>query len=199
MPPGRWVCSTGSASEASVPITEIRIDLQSDTQTRPTPGMRQAMAEAAVGDEQRNEDPSTNRLLDMVKELFGKEDAVFLPSGTMCNQIAIMLHCRPGDEILADRTSHIFNLEGAGSAVFAGTQIRALDGERGVFTAAQVEAGIREWRRHTPRTRLIEVEQTANLGGGTVWPLETIRAVSRIAREHDLLIDRKSTRLKSSD
>src|SRR3546814_8737352 len=80
MPPGRWGCSTGSAREASVPMTEIRIDLQSDTQTRPTPGMRQAMAEAAVGDEQRNEDPSTNRLLAMVKELFGKEDAVFLPS-----------------------------------------------------------------------------------------------------------------------
>ena len=176
-------------------MTEIRIDLQSDTQTRPTPGMRRAMAEAAVGDEQRGEDPSTNRLLDMVKNLFGKEDAVFLPSGTMCNQIAIMLHCRPGDEILADRTSHIFNLEGAGSAVFAGTQIRALDGACGVFTAAQVEAGIREWRRHTPRTRLIEIEQTANLGGGTVWPLETIRAVGRVAREHGLRMHMDGARI----
>src|SRR3546814_15440918 len=116
MPPGRWGCSTGSAREASVPMTEIRIDLQSDTQTRPTPGMRQAMAEAAVGDEQRNEDPSTNRLLDMVKELFGKEDAVFLPSGTMCNQIAIMLPCPPGGQILDDRTLPNFNLDGAGAA-----------------------------------------------------------------------------------
>ncbi len=167
-------------------MTDIRIELHSDTQTRPTPGMRKAMADAPVGDEQKGEDPSVNRLLEMAIDLFGKEDAVFLPSGTMCNQIAMMLHCKPGDEVLADRTAHVLNLEGAGAAVFAGSMISPIDGERGIFTGQQVEAAVRTVRRHTPRTRLLVVEQTSNLGGGTVWPLETIREVEAVARNHDM-------------
>lgn len=167
-------------------MSEIRIELHSDTQTRPTPGMRKAMADAIVGDEQKGEDPSVNRLLEMSKELFGKEDAVFLPSGTMCNQISLMLHCRPGDEVLCDRTAHILNLEGGGAAVFAGSLIRPIEGERGIFTADQLEQNIRAVRRHTPKPRLVAVEQTSNLGGGTVWPLETIREVEATAREHGL-------------
>jgi len=167
-------------------MTEIRIELHSDTQTRPTPGMRKAMADAVVGDEQKGEDPSVNRLLDMTRELFGKEDAVFLPSGTMCNQISLMVHCKPGDEILADRTAHILNLEGGGAAVFAGSLIRPIEGDRGIFTAQQLEQNIRAVRRHTPRPRLVAVEQTSNSGGGTVWPLETIREVAAVARRHGL-------------
>jgi threonine aldolase len=167
-------------------MTDIRIELHSDTQTRPTPGMRKAMAEAVVGDEQKGEDPSVNRLLDMTRELFGKEDAVFLPSGTMCNQISLMVHCKPGDEILADRTAHILNLEGGGAAVFAGSMIRPIEGDRGIFTAEQLKQNIRAVRRHTPRPRLVAIEQTSNSGGGTVWPLETIREVAAVAREHGL-------------
>lgn len=162
-------------------MTDIRIELHSDTQTRPTPGMRQAMADAEVGDEQKGEDPSVNRLLGMSMALFDKEAAVFLPSGTMCNQIAMMLHCKPGDEVLADRTAHVLNLEGAGAAVFAGALITPVDGERGIYTARQLEAATRSVRRHTPRPRLVVVEQTSNLGGGTVWPLETIREVAAAA------------------
>ncbi|MEM9682645.1 MAG: threonine aldolase family protein [Pseudomonadota bacterium] len=167
-------------------MTDIRIELHSDTQTRPTPGMRKAMADSLVGDEQKGEDPSVNKLLEMSKELFGKEDAVFLPSGTMCNQISLMLHCRPGDEVLCDRTAHILNLEGGGAAVFAGSLIRPIEGERGIFTADQLEQNIRAVRRHTPKPRLVAIEQTSNLGGGTVWPLETIREVEATAREHGL-------------
>ncbi len=176
-------------------MTDIRIELHSDTQTRPTPGMRKAMAEAPVGDEQKGEDPSVNRLLEMAIDLFGKEDAVFLPSGTMCNQIAMMLHCKPGDEVLADKTAHVLNLEGAGAAVFAGSMISPLDGKRGIFTASQVEAAVRTVRRHTPRTRLLVVEQTSNLGGGTVWPLETIREVEAAARGHGMAMHMDGARV----
>ncbi|MCG8546861.1 MAG: low specificity L-threonine aldolase [Alphaproteobacteria bacterium] len=176
-------------------MTDIRIELHSDTQTRPTPGMRQAMADAVVGDEQKGEDPSVNRLLEMAKELFGKEDAVFMPSGTMCNQISLMVHCKPGDEVLADRTAHILNLEGGGAAVFAGSLIRPIEGERGVFTGEQLRQNIRAVRRHTPKPRLVSVEQTSNQGGGTVWPLETIRDVAAVARDHDMAMHMDGARV----
>jgi len=179
-------------------MTDIRIELHSDTQTRPTPGMRKAMADAAVGDEQKGEDPSVNKLLDMAKELFGKEDAVFLPSGTMCNQISLMIHCRPGDEVLCDKTAHIWSTEGGGAAVFAGSLIRPIDGERGVFTAQQVEQNIRVVRRHTPKPRLVSIEQTSNSGGGTVWPLETIREVEAMARKHGLAMHMDGARLMNA-
>jgi len=173
----------------------IEIDLYSDTQTRPTQAMRDAMANAPVGDEQRGEDPTTNRLCEMTAELLGKEAAVFMPSGTMCNQIAILIHCRPGDDIVADRTAHIINSEGGGCAVFAGASIRPIDGERGIFSAEQAEAAIRKARRHAPRTRMIEIEQTANSGGGSIWPLETIQAVGVVAKAHDLVLHMDGARL----
>jgi threonine aldolase len=176
-------------------MPEIEIDLYSDTQTRPTPEMRDAMASAPVGDEQRGEDPSVNRLCDMTAELLGKEAAVFMPSGTMCNQIAILVHCRPGDEIIADRTAHIINSEGGGPAVFSGTMVRPIDGDRGIFSPEQAEAAIRKARRHAPRTRMIEIEQTANSGGGSIWPLETIRGVGAVAKAHDLILHMDGARL----
>ena len=119
------------------------IDLYSDTHTAPTPGMRRAMAEAEVGDEQAHEDPTVNALCEAVALLLGKEAAVFLPSGTMANQIACRVHCRPGEEIILDRTSHIASSESGGPAANAGAMLRPVDGERGIFTAAQVEAAVR--------------------------------------------------------
>ncbi len=176
-------------------MNENRIDLYSDTQTRPSDAMRRAMAGATVVDEQRGEDPTVNRLCIMVAELLGKEAAVFLPSGTMCNEIAILVQCRPGDEIIADRTAHIINAEGGGPAAFAGAMVRALDGERGVYDAGQVEAALRDKGRYTPDSRMIAVEQTSNFGGGTVWPLASIEAVAEVARRHDLALHMDGARL----
>ena len=176
-------------------MSEIRINLYSDTQTRPTAAMRRAMAEAPVGDEQRGEDPSVNQLCTRTAELLGQEAAVFLPSGTMCNQVAIAVHCRPGDEIIADRTAHILNHESGGSAALAGTGIRPVAGERGIFTAAQARAAMRAGSRHEPRTRMIAVEQTSNGGGGSIWPLAAIEAVAGVAREHGLIVHMDGARL----
>ena len=180
-------------------MTAVRINLYSDTQTQPTAAMRKVMAEAPVGDEQRNEDPSVNQLCETVAELTGKEAAVFLPSGTMCNEIALRVHCRPGDEVIADKTSHILNFEGGGPAALSGVQIHPLQGERGIFDAAQVAAAVRlPPNRYFPRSRLVVVEQTSNFGGGSVWPLATIRAVADSARAHDLLLHMDGARLANA-
>ena len=176
----------------------IRVDLVSDTQSRPTPGMRRAMAEAAVGDEQRGNDPSTNRLCEMVADLLGKEAAVFLPSGTMCNQVAILVHCQSGEEIIADETAHIITSEGAGAAALAGAWVRPLAGCNGVFSAEQVRASIRPRNRNAPRTRLVAIEQTSNRGGGTVWPLSAIKAVAEVTREHELVLHMDGARLMNA-
>jgi threonine aldolase len=176
----------------------IRVDLVSDTQSRPTQGMRRAMAEAAVGDEQRGKDPSTNRLCEMAAELLGKEAAVFLPSGTMCNQVAILVHCEPGDEIIADETAHIITSEGAGAAALAGAWVRPLAGRNGIFAAEQVRTSIRPRNRNAPRTRLVVIEQTSNRGGGTVWPLSDIEAVAEVAREHELVLHMDGARLMNA-
>jgi threonine aldolase len=167
---------------------EWPINLYSDTQTRPTAGMRAAIAQAEVGDEQRGLDPTTNALQDRVAELLGLEAAVFLPSGSMCNQIALRLHIRPGgDELLIDRTAHPINSEAGGPAELAGAMVRTLAGDGGVFTATELEAAIRvRPTRYTPRSRLVSVEQTTNLGGGHVWPKETITGVLEVARAHGL-------------
>ncbi len=172
------------------------INLYSDTQTLPTPAMREAMARAPVGDEQRMEDPSVNRLCEMVAELLGKEAAVFLPSGTMCNELAIRVHCAPGDEVIADRTAHIVHFEGGAPAALSGVMIAPLDGERGVFTGEQARAAVRDpANRYAPRSRLLAVEQTANLGGGTVWPMKALREVVEAAREHGLATHMDGARL----
>jgi threonine aldolase len=164
------------------------IDLYSDTHTTPTPGMRRAMAEAEVGDEQMFADPTVNALCARVADLLGKEDAVYLPSGTMCNQIAVRVHCRQGDEVILAASAHPFHAESGGPAALAGVMLRGLEGARGMFTAAQVEAAIRPAAfRHAPRTRLLEVENTTNLGGGAVWPLASIHEVTAVAREHGLV------------
>lgn len=161
----------------------VRINLYSDTQTRPTAAMKAAMMEAETGDEQHGDDPTVHALCDRMAALMGKEAAMYLPSGTMCNVIAILTHCGKGDEVLAHETSHILHSEGGTHAALTGVQIMPLKGPRGMFTADEVRAGIRPKTRYAPPQRLLEVEQTANIGGGAVWPLAQLTAVTDVARE----------------
>jgi threonine aldolase len=175
------------------------INLYSDTQTRPSEGMRRAIATADVGDEQRREDPTTRRLEERVAELLGHEAGLFLPSGTMCNQIALRLHARPGgDELILDRTAHPIIAEAGGPAWNAGLMIHALDGDGGIFSADQVRAAVRPESRYMPRSRVVSVEQTTNMGGGRVWPLDTVHAVLGAAREHGLRAHMDGARLMNA-
>jgi threonine aldolase len=177
-----------------------RVNLFSDTQTRPTDGMRRAIAEAEVGDEQRFADPTTTRLQERVAELLGHEAALFLPSGTMCNQIGIRLHIRPGgDELIAAANSHPVNYEAGGPAVFGGAMVRTIDAPTGIFEAEQLEASIRPaGDRYAPRSRVVSVEQTTNVGGGRVWPLATVRAVLDVARAHGMRAHLDGARLMNA-
>jgi threonine aldolase len=177
-----------------------RVNLFSDTQTRPTDGMRRAIAEAEVGDEQRLADPTTTRLQERVAELLGHEAALFLPSGTMCNQIAIRLHIRPGgDELVAAANSHPVNYEAGGPALFGGAMVRTIDAPTGIFEPAALAAAIRPaGDRYAPRSRLVSVEQTTNLGGGRVWPLETVRGVLGVARAHGMRAHLDGARLMNA-
>ncbi len=173
-----------------------RIDLYSDTQTRPSEAMRRAIAAAEVGDEQRGEDPTVNRLQDMVADLLGKERALYLPSGTMCNEIAYRVWARPGQEIILDKTAHALHFETGGPAALSGLMTRPLDGTRGVFGAEMVEAAIRPRdNRHAPRSALVSIEQTSNLGGGRIWPRSQIEAVAQAARGHGLPVHMDGARL----
>jgi len=175
------------------------INLYSDTQTRPTEAMRRAIAAADVADEQRRIDPTTNLLEERVAELLGHEVAVFMPSGTMCNQIAFRLHARPGgDEMILDRSAHPIIAEAGGPAENAGLMINPIDGEGGIFTAEQLAGAIRPDSRYLPRSRLVSVEQTTNMGGGRVWPLESVRAVLATGREHGLRAHMDGARLMNA-
>ncbi len=176
----------------------IAVDLYSDTVTRPTPEMRRFMCEAEVGDEQKFEDPTVNLLVEMVAELLGKQAAVFLPSGTMCNEIALRVHCRPGDEMLAHATAHPLHFEVGGPAALAGVNARTLEGPRGQFDAATVLAAIRPESRYMAHSRLLWVEQATNLGGGSVWPLERLRAVTAVARDQGLRTHLDGARLMNA-
>jgi len=160
----------------------IRINLLSDTQTRPTAGMREAMARAEVGDEQVGDDPSVNLLCDRVADLMGKEAAVFLPSGTMCNVTATLVHCRPGDELLAHGSAHIIAREGGAHAALGGFQITPLAGADGKFTPDTFRAALHPRTRYQPPQTLVSTEQTANIGGGTIWKKTDLDEVVKIAK-----------------
>src|ERR1700678_1084983 len=147
----------------------VRINLLSDTQTRPTPAMREAMARAEVGDEQIGDDPTVNLLCERVADLLGKEAAVFMPSGTMCNVAATLVHCRPGDEILAHESAHILAREGGAHAALGGFQITPLKGADGQFTPDTFRNALHPLSRYQPPQVLVSAEQTANIGGGTIW------------------------------
>jgi threonine aldolase len=176
------------------------INLYSDTQTRPTDDMRRAIATADVGDEQRGRDPTTQRLQERVAELLGHEAGLFLPTGTMCNQISFRLHARPGgDELILDRSAHPVIAEAGGPAQQAGLMLNPLDGEGGIFVAEQLEAALRQaGNRYLPRSRIVSVEQTTNMGGGRVWPLDTMQGVLATARRHGLRAHLDGARLMNA-
>ena len=179
----------------SVPV---RINLYSDTQTRPSRAMKEAMLDAEMGDEQGGSDPSVWALCDRAATMLGMEAAMFLPSGTMCNQVAIATHCRPGDEILAHEDAHIQSSEAGGPGAISGVLIRGLPGERGIFDAAALEAAIRPISRYSPPQTLVEVEQTANKGGGACWTVEGLNAVSAVARRHGMAVHMDGARLMNA-
>jgi threonine aldolase len=178
------------------------VNLYSDTQTRPTPEMRAAIAAAEVGDEQRGDDPTVRALEERVAALLGHEAAVFLPSGTMCNEIAIRLHIRPGgDEILLGRETHPLRFEGGAPAALSGAVMTVVDGEAGMFTPEALDAAIRAHPagdRYAPRPRLVCVEQPTNMGGGRVWPLEQVEAVLEVARSYGLRTHLDGARLMNA-
>ncbi len=176
----------------------IRINLYSDTQTRPTAAMKEMMMAAEVGDEQHGDDPTVHALCDRVAELLGKEAAVFLPSGTMCNVVAILVHSRPGQEVVAHETSHILTSEGGAHAALSGVQIMPLKGPRGMFSAETLEAAMRPLTRHAPQQSLLSLEQTANIGGGAVWPLDQLNSVATLARERDWAVHMDGARLMNA-
>lgn len=173
----------------------VRINLLSDTQTRPTPAMREAMARAEVGDEQVGDDPSVNGLCDRVADLLGKQAAVFLPSGTMCNVAATLVHCRPGDEILAHGSAHIVAREGGAHAALGGFQITALPGADGRFTPDAFRTALHPRTRYQPPQTLVSAEQTANIGGGTIWKKTDLDEVVKIARANGLATHMDGARL----
>jgi len=173
----------------------VRVNLSSDTQTKPSPGMKAAMMEAEIGDEQAGSDPTVSALCDRVAALLGKEAAVFLPSGTMCNQAALATHCRPGDEVLAHETAHILSSEAGAQSAIAGVMVKGLTGPRGQFSVETLEAAIRHPSRYSPPQRLVEVEQTANRGGGSCWPAAQLRAVADCAHAHGMVTHMDGARL----
>ena len=173
----------------------IRINLLSDTQTRPTPAMREAMARAEVGDEQIGDDPSTNLLCERVADLLGKQAAVFMPSGTMCNVAATLSCCRPGDEILAQESAHILAREGGAHAALGGFQITALPGADGQFTPDTFRKALHPRTRYQPPQVLVSVEQTANIGGGTIWKKSDLDEVVKIAKSNGLATHMDGARL----
>jgi threonine aldolase len=173
----------------------VGVDLFSDTVTRPTEPMRRFMCAAEVGDEQQREDPTVNLLQDMVADLLGMEAALFLPSGTMCNQVAFAVHCRPGDEILLQELAHPLLYEVGGPSAMIGALLRPLPGARGQFTADQVRAASRPPAYYMPRTRAVSVEQTSNVSGGLCWPLESIEAICAVAHQAGLVTHMDGARL----
>jgi threonine aldolase len=171
------------------------IDLRSDTATRPSREMRQFMADAEVGDEQIREDPTVNKLQDMVAELTGKEAALFLPSGTMCNAIGIKIHTKPGDKIILERDAHPFTSESGGPAVMSGVMTTLVDGKRGVFTGDDIRRLVPPVTFHSAPTTLVLFENTHNKGGGQVWPLNILNEAADVAHELGLTTHMDGARL----
>ena len=171
------------------------IDLRSDTITKPTPAMRKAMYEAEVGDAVFSEDPTVNALEARTAELLGKEAAVYMPSGTMTNQVALRTHTEPGEEIIIEEQGHVYYYEGGAPAALSGVMCRLVKGERGIFTAEAVSELLRFEDIHFPRTRLICLENTHNRGGGSVWPMECIEEIAALAKENHLSMHLDGARL----
>ncbi len=176
-------------------MAELMIDLRSDTVTRPSAAMRVAMCNAEVGDDVFGEDPTVNRLQSNVATLLGKEDALFVPSGTMGNQTCIKVHTLPGDEIIVERDSHVFNYETAGGAFLSSVQVHPVEGTMGVMSVEAVKKAIRPRVYYMPRTRLLCMENTHNRAGGTIYPIEAIKALHDLARQEGMMLHLDGARL----
>jgi threonine aldolase len=175
------------------------IDLRSDTLSQPSPGMRRAIAEAVVGDEQKREDPTVIALEERAAALLGQEESVFVPTATMANQIALRVLTEPGDEVIAEAMAHVFRYELGGPAVHSGLAMKALPSEHGILTAEQVREAVNPaGDLHSPPSRLLCLENTHNGGGGRVWPLERIREVVAEARRHGLAVHLDGARLMNA-
>jgi len=162
------------------------IDLRSDTVTQPTPAMREAIAHATVGDDVLGDDPTVIELERYVADLLGKDAAVYMPSGTMTNQVALRVHTEPGDEVILDSQAHIYYYEGGAPAALSGVMCRLIDGDHGIFTADALKHALRPVDSHFPRTRLVCLENTHNRGGGRIFPLEQIHAIAHVCRTEGL-------------
>jgi threonine aldolase len=162
------------------------IDLRSDTVTQPTPAMRLAMANAEVGDDVLGDDPTVQALETAVAAILGKEAAVYMPSGTMTNQVALRVHTEPGDEVVLESEAHIYYYEGGAPAALSGVMCRLIPGDRGVFTADQLKQALRPMDVHFPRTKLVCLENTHNRGGGKVFPLSEIESIAQVCQANDL-------------
>lgn len=171
------------------------IDFRSDTVTRPTPGMLEAMMRAPVGDDVFGEDPTVNKLEAMCASLFGMEAGIFCPSGTMTNQIAIKCHTQPGDEVICDRLSHIYQYEGGGIAFNSGASVRLIEGDRGRITADQVKESINPDDVHKPVTTLVSLENTANRGGGSCYNFADIQSIKEVCLQNNLKLHLDGARL----
>jgi threonine aldolase len=171
------------------------VDLRSDTVTRPSPGMRAAIASAEVGDDVFGDDPTVNRLQERMAAFLGKEAALYVPSGSMANQVAIRAATEPGDELILDINTHSYNYEAGGPAALSGCSVRIIHGQRGVFRGRDVEAAVRPRTSHFAQSRLVIIENTNNRGGGTIWPLEIVADVAAVARRHELHVHLDGARL----
>lgn len=171
------------------------IDLRSDTVTKPTQGMLDAMFSARVGDDVFGDDPTVNQIEQKISNMFGMESAIFCPSGTMTNQIAINVHTNPGDEVICDRLSHIYNYEGGGIARNSGVSTRLLAGDKGRFVASDVIENINPDDIHFPITSLVSIENTCNKGGGSIWDIESIKEIAEVCKKYKLKLHLDGARL----
>ncbi len=162
------------------------IDLRSDTVTKPTNGMLEAMMQAKVGDDVFGEDPTVNKLEQRIASMFGKSDALFFPSGTMANQTALKLHTNPGDQVICDKYAHIYNYESGGASFNSGVSCKLIDGNSGMFTADQVLVAINPKDYYYSKTSLVEIENTTNKGGGACWDFNEIQKIRTICDENNL-------------
>ncbi|MBI5866608.1 MAG: aminotransferase class I/II-fold pyridoxal phosphate-dependent enzyme [Planctomycetes bacterium] len=174
------------------------VDLRSDTVTRPSPEMRRAIAVAEVGDDVLGDDPTVLRLQERCAALLGKPAALYVPSGSMANQVAIRAVCEPGDEIILDETTHSYNYEVGGPSALSGASVRPIASPRGVYTAAQLEAAIRPPGSHFPNSRMAIVENTNNRGGGTIWPVEQMATIREVTQRRGLHLHLDGARLMNA-
>jgi threonine aldolase len=174
------------------------IDFRSDTFTKPTPEMLEVMHNSQVGDDVFGEDPTVNRLEQLAAEMFGMESALFCPSGTMTNQIAIKCHTQPGDEVICERMSHVYIYEGGGIAFNSGCQVKPIAGDRGRITATQIEAEINPTDIHKARTRLVSLENTANRGGGSCYPWNDLLEIRSLCDTNKLALHLDGARLMNA-